>query len=389
MGNVFGRPRRERRYDLNKGVNPATCLPEPKSMRRNFSEVIMADDDVRNRLEEYKSLRILLVGRSVAGKSSLVNAMFDDPKEAVVGTMRAETEKVIEHDLVLNDVLITIFDSPGFLAGERKKNEQYIKEIKKKVQHADVILLCLRMDCSSKEMVEPIEILARSFDRESNFWEKTMIVFTMANKVIPAGKHRGEYNVESYNDHIFKEFMQDAKKILKAKKITVEDNQFTRAGNPDGALQEVEGAFKFDDANKWVPHFLIECFKSECWSIEAKAALLRTRWTKARRITNAALGGSAAVVLEGTGIALVVVGSGASVAGPLAWPASISMIVIGGVLCAIGVASSIAPPAAELVHLINNYDKDLVAKNEHEQSKRIQSDAADQEQEMNELTINN
>ena len=53
--------------------------------------------EIQELLAKFNSLRVLLLGLSNAGKSSLLNALFQDPKKARVGTVHATTENVDMH----------------------------------------------------------------------------------------------------------------------------------------------------------------------------------------------------------------------------------------------------------------------------------------------------
>ena len=318
----------------------------PQPAPQYVQDVQITDLKVQERLKKYNSLRVLVLGKSGVGKSSLVNALFGSSKVAKVGTINAETPGVKCYDLELGDVIIKIFDTPGFMSGESKSNKKYLQNIRDVCKCADVVFLCFRMEGHSKDLEEPLNLLARSFDKKSKFWSKTMIVFTMANRVIPTGPHRHRPRDE-YNGFIFSEFKEAVKALLKKKSIEIDDNQFVRAGHPD-VLNEGErlaNHSKFDDSKEWTPDFLIQCFKSECWSEDAKATLLRANWGKIHTISTA-LSAAGAPVLEGAGIACVVIGAGSSVAGPMAWPVSLTLFIAGGVLCAAGIAAATLTPAA-------------------------------------------
>ena len=342
----------------------------PRLAPRYIENVQITAREVQERLQKYNSLRVLILGKSGVGKSSLVNALFGYSKVAKVGVIKPETSSVQEYDLKLGDVTIKIFDTPGFVSGERKSNKKCLQNIRDVCKCADVIFLCFRMDGHSKDLEEPLNLLARSFDKKSKFWSKTMVVFTMANRVIPAGRHRRRTG-DDYNDFIFGEFKGAVKAILEKKSIVIEENQFVRAGNPD-VLDEggerLANHSKFDDSKEWTPDFLIQCFKSECWSEDAKATLLRANWRKFR--TTAVSAAGVAPVLEGAGIAMIVVGAGASVAGPMGLPLTVTLCVAGSALCISGiVAAKVSTASAHQVHSTKKKTKEYVAQ-VHEDSRR-------------------
>ena len=315
----------------------ANVSSRPQQAPPYIENIQITAREVQERLNQYKSLRVLILGKSGVGKSSLINALFGCVKVAGIGTLNAETSEVEDYDLELGGVIVKIYDTPGFLDGESKKNKKHLQKIRDVCKCVDIIFLCFRMDGHSKDLEEPLNLLASSFDKESNFWSKTMVVFTMANRVIPTGPHR-RHTKDDYNNLIFSEFKKVVKAILKRKSIAIEENQFVRAGNPDELDEELQANQSvYDDSKTWTPDFLIQCFKSNCWSKDAKAALLRAKWGKIRTASTLTSFASAPV-LGGAGVTLVVIGAGSSIAGPIAWPISITLVVIGGVLCATAVA---------------------------------------------------
>lgn len=127
-----------------KGID---MLPNPpkESVKREFTKI-------KEMILENRPPRIMVIGRRGAGKSSLINAIFQD-KVAAVGSVLSETGKATWHTFENKKGAIRILDTRGI--GDRTKPESSnfecaIDEIKHNIEHEcpDAILFL----CKAKEV---------------------------------------------------------------------------------------------------------------------------------------------------------------------------------------------------------------------------------------------
>ena len=134
-----------------------------------------------------KRLRILVTGRTGAGKSALVNSIVGEYVALEGDSPFGETTKVKRYDKTVGDVEIWIYDSPGLQDGINNKvvEEQYLKDLQENCGEVDLNLFCVKMNDRMRESeTEAIVKLSNSFGGDK-FWRNTSIVLTFANEVKP------------------------------------------------------------------------------------------------------------------------------------------------------------------------------------------------------------
>ena len=142
-------------------------------------EVGMKLEQLRKRTD---SVKILVIGLTGAGKSSLVNAMMGDIVAQSQAGARACQTKVECHKGEYDGIRIKIYDTAGF--GETGIPEKKIlKNIAENTPRKgyDLILIAIRMDSrfdaeNAKKMLLP---LGKHMDQE--MWKRSIVVLTFAN----------------------------------------------------------------------------------------------------------------------------------------------------------------------------------------------------------------
>ena len=84
-------------------------------------EKIVHSEHIRKWLEQSKSLRILITGKTGAGKSALVNGIVGKYVAKEGETLDPETSTVVEYRTTIQDVEVVIYDSPGLQDGTSKE----------------------------------------------------------------------------------------------------------------------------------------------------------------------------------------------------------------------------------------------------------------------------
>ena len=129
----------------------------------------------------HKELRLLVTGKTGEGKSTLINGILGG-KVAVEGASSTRcTTKIIEYKAQIEDVPITVFDSPG-LQDRTGNEDEYIADMKKKCQILSLVLYCTKMGNHrlKDEDQNAVEKLTEAFGHK--FWKYAVIVLTFANK---------------------------------------------------------------------------------------------------------------------------------------------------------------------------------------------------------------
>ena len=135
-------------------------------------------------VETPEAMNILVIGKTGAGKSSLINAFFGrEVAKERDGVTPQQHETVEIHRGNVAGIDVTMVDTRG-LGDSETKNESILQEIKKILKSAaefDLILICIRMDAridqsSVDAMHDVAQICGGAW-----FWKRAIIVLTFTN----------------------------------------------------------------------------------------------------------------------------------------------------------------------------------------------------------------
>lgn len=151
------------------------------------------------------SLRILVLGKTGVGKSATINSLFNETK-AMTNAFKPATDRIQEVSGFVNDVKITVIDTPGFWPSSThnvRRNRKIMLSIKKYVQKnpPDVVLYLERLDTMSKGYNDfpLLRLMTEVFG--SAMWFNTILVMTNAAAALPEGPTGSPINYESYVTH--------------------------------------------------------------------------------------------------------------------------------------------------------------------------------------------
>ncbi len=117
-----------------------SALPEQLSEAERALSSLIAQGKTGRVLRE--GLRVALVGRPNAGKSSLMNALLGYPR-AIVTPQAGTTRDVLEEQLSLDGVPIRLFDTAGLRETEDEAEREGVSRAFNAMQRADLVLLLL------------------------------------------------------------------------------------------------------------------------------------------------------------------------------------------------------------------------------------------------------
>ena len=117
-----------------------SALPEQLTEAEEALSSLIAQGKTGRVLRE--GLRVALVGRPNAGKSSLLNALLGYPR-AIVTPKAGTTRDVLEEQLSLDGIPIRLFDTAGLRETEDEAEQEGVSRALAAMQHADLVLLLL------------------------------------------------------------------------------------------------------------------------------------------------------------------------------------------------------------------------------------------------------
>ena len=238
-------------------TSAATMTTEQVATASEISETIDTDipgedlrrlwpfDAYQRAWEELKKargpLRILICGKGGAGKSSLVNNLFelqcgeDEADEGIVGGPTTLNVTPYERTTKFGDKIF-VFDSPGF--GDACINPSDIVDemIRVTEKSVDVILYCISLNGNcrvEKEDIRAFKIITQVFSSE--IWRKAVIVLTFANELQKLRPKLEEYEkiIKKIGDDIDAAFSEVYVDQNTAKSVPIET-----AGYKDSLLHD-------------------------------------------------------------------------------------------------------------------------------------------------------
>ena len=143
--------------------------------------------------EEQEDPRILILGATKAGKSSLINAIFGE-KIREVKTIQSTTREFSTHEYVMDGTTILITDSPGY--GEIGHDEQYSRQVVTEAKTVHAVTLVLKADENGYERDRRI-IGDAGRDYDFSLEKPLLISLNQIDKVKPTREWNPPYEWET------------------------------------------------------------------------------------------------------------------------------------------------------------------------------------------------
>lgn len=238
-------------------------LEKMKNKNVSLAEKLDIMSDVAQYMEKTE-ITILVIGNTQSGKSSTIKNLLNlDESVIEIGNGRKScTSKINKHTYKRNNITINAYDTPGFYDTDGRSQEFYtdlINHIKKCDQNddtkIDVVLWIAKVDEVIAEYTKNmIDKLSR--DIGTNFWEKTMVILTHINTIVPpecyikmAELKFGVTNDEDYNPELEKKIDIYAWKLFIGYK-KIDWIEALNKYNPNINIVFVENNKRFNGASK-------------------------------------------------------------------------------------------------------------------------------------------
>lgn len=129
------------------------------------------------------SIRIMVSGKTGAGKSSLLNYVFGTNFAEGADRSVRMTEKVTQKIIHKNGIDITVFDTPGFQDSTGKEKE-YLEAMKRECQEIDLFIFCVSVLSTRSELGESasaLQLITTHFHED--IWKNCIVALTFSNIV--------------------------------------------------------------------------------------------------------------------------------------------------------------------------------------------------------------
>ena len=129
-------------------------------------------------------IQIIVVGKTGAGKSALINSIIDLERE--IAREGGETNRCSEavQKYYCSDVVpgvnVTVIDTPG-LQDIHQKEQSYIQEMKSKCGEVTLVLYCMKMTDHRLTNDDKVVMQKLYHAFGPKFWERVVFVLTFAN----------------------------------------------------------------------------------------------------------------------------------------------------------------------------------------------------------------
>ena len=178
------------------------CISPPEEQEVSISP---SKEQKRQQLTPKSEMSIVFLGKTGAGKSTLMRTMFNLPESAELElspghiTVKNVTSEQKEHGVIFNTI-----DTVGLGMSEikDKKMKEERKKANEEIRSSDLIIYCIPVFFSSKFDSKEIEKLDKNFGHD--VWKKCIIAFTFSNEVLDRikRKHQPDKVLSSYKKYI-------------------------------------------------------------------------------------------------------------------------------------------------------------------------------------------
>ena len=345
-------PGASRRGESRDGTTPNTA----SGASEQDNEIVPAPiTRVRTRPATANEIKVVIAGKSGAGKSELINKLLGTNK-LIKLSPKSTTDKLEPQEISRDGITICIIDTPGLKTDPKEKRKQ-LKELSRFTGgSADLLVYCIPVAPSVKfSDANPSIIKALKDVFGAGVWDNCVVVFTFSNlawnHIRPDHDQEHDAIVEykAYTQIYAKEFEEELEK-LKVPNIKVKTvfdlPSPPRANNDINMIPAVPAGFRVQDRvlvdlemdhESWTDIVFLEMLE-KCKG-KHKMALLQYRYGK-EQVSKAFKSQYGVVLMGSSGGGALIVGAATvgSIAGLGAGPVG---MVLGGIIgAAVGIVAS-------------------------------------------------
>ena len=125
--------------------------------------------------------RVLVVGETGTGKSTLINNLIGKEVAQVGHSYESETATIAELEVEVEGVPIVLFDTPGLGDSRGDHDDKYLQDMEDilKKRNIHLVIYCLKL--SETRMRESLIRTFKEYSRIGVNWERTVIALTFAD----------------------------------------------------------------------------------------------------------------------------------------------------------------------------------------------------------------
>lgn len=172
-------------------------------------------DDSQRLINVSSGIKVAFIGKPNTGKSTLLNSILKQDR-AIVSNQAGTTRDVIESDVYINGIRLTLQDTAGLRITKNKLEQQGINKTKEIIKNADICVILIASNSNSIEA----DLKSLAYVKELN--TNLIYVFTKSDlKTIKQKQYKNFISIAAKNNEI--------EKLLKQFEINIEENFYDEA----------------------------------------------------------------------------------------------------------------------------------------------------------------